>query len=84
MKFLVDAQLPLQLAKLLQEADYDTIHTRQLPQKNATPDSIINSISIQEERTVITEDSVLLIRSSLYSNPINFCYSQQETSKIQT
>lgn len=57
MKFLIDAQLPIRLAKLLQEAGYDTIHTRELPQQNATPDSIINSISIQEERVVITKDS---------------------------
>jgi predicted nuclease of predicted toxin-antitoxin system len=41
----------------LQKAGYDTIHTRELAQQNATPDSIINSISIQEERIVITKDS---------------------------
>lgn len=57
MKFLVDAQLPLRLARLLQEAGYDTIHTRELPLQNATPDSIINSLSIQQERVVITKDS---------------------------
>jgi len=57
MKFLVDAQLPIRLARLLQTAGYDTLHTRELPQQNATPDSIINSISIQEERIVITKDS---------------------------
>lgn len=57
MKFLVDAQLPLRLARQLQEARYDTIHTRELPQQNTTPDSTINSISIQEERVVITKDS---------------------------
>jgi predicted nuclease of predicted toxin-antitoxin system len=57
MKFLVDAQLPVRLARLLQEAGYDIIHTRELPQQNATSDSSINSISIQEERVVITKDS---------------------------
>ncbi len=46
MKFLVDAQLPIRLARLLQEAGYDTIHTRELPQQNATPDSIINTLSV--------------------------------------
>jgi predicted nuclease of predicted toxin-antitoxin system len=45
MKFLVDAQLPIRIARLLQEAGYDTIHTRELPLQNATPDSIINSLS---------------------------------------
>ncbi|XPM52848.2 MAG: DUF5615 family PIN-like protein [Leptolyngbya sp. IPPAS B-1204] len=57
MKFLVDAQLPIRLARLLQEAGYDTIHTRDLPQQNATPDSIINTLSVQQERIVITKDS---------------------------
>jgi predicted nuclease of predicted toxin-antitoxin system len=57
MKFLVDAQLPIRLARSLREAGYDTIHTRELPQQNATPDSTINSLSIQQERVVITKDS---------------------------
>lgn len=57
MKFLVDAQLPIRLARSLQEAGYDTIHTRELPQQNSTPDSTINSLSIQQERVVITKDS---------------------------
>lgn len=57
MKFLVDAQLPLRLAQLLQAASHDALHTKELPQQNATPDSIINSLSIQQERVVITKDS---------------------------
>lgn len=55
MKFLVEAQLPIRLARLLRDAGYDTIHTRELPQQNTTPDSIINSISIQDERVVVTK-----------------------------
>jgi predicted nuclease of predicted toxin-antitoxin system len=39
MKFLVDAQLPVRLARFLQGAGYDTIHTRDLPLKNTTPDT---------------------------------------------
>ena len=42
MKFLVDAHLPLHLAYQLQEAGYDTIHTRNLPLENRTPDDAIN------------------------------------------
>ncbi|HLO88272.1 MAG TPA: DUF5615 family PIN-like protein [Nostocaceae cyanobacterium] len=57
MKFLVDAQLPVRLARLLQAAGYDTIHTSDLPNKNATTDLEINAISIQEERIVISKDS---------------------------
>jgi predicted nuclease of predicted toxin-antitoxin system len=56
MKFLVDAQLPLRLARVLQSAGCDTIHTKDLPRRNATPDSEINLLSIQESRIVITKD----------------------------
>lgn len=56
MKFLVDAQLPLRLARVLQSAGCDTIHTKDLPRQNATPDSEINWLSIQESRIVITKD----------------------------
>ncbi len=57
MKFLVDAQLPIRLPRFLQASGYDTLHTRDLPQQNATSDSQINDISIQQERIVITKDS---------------------------
>ncbi len=55
MKFLVDAQLPVRLARFLQSAGYDTLHTCDLPQHNATPDSFINQFSIQDQRVVITK-----------------------------
>ena len=57
MKFLVDAHLPLHLAYRLQDAGYDTIHTRDLPLENRTPDGTINQISVDEKRIVITKDA---------------------------
>lgn len=57
MKFLVDAQLPVRLARFLQVSGYDTLHTRDLPQQNATSDTQINDISIEQGRVVITKDS---------------------------
>ncbi|WP_414570987.1 DUF5615 family PIN-like protein [Nostoc sp. CCY 9925] len=56
MKFLVDAQLPVRLARFLQASGYDTIHTRDLPRENATPDIEINAVSIKESRILITKD----------------------------
>jgi predicted nuclease of predicted toxin-antitoxin system len=56
MKFVVDAQLPKRLARFLQAAGHDTLHTSDLPQQNATPDSGINRLSMQQERIVITKD----------------------------
>lgn len=60
MKFLVDAQLPRRLARWLQIAGYDTLHTRDLPQQNATPDQDINALSIVQQRIVITKDTDFL------------------------
>ena len=60
MKFLVDAQLPVRLARFLQSAGYDAVHTRDLPQQNATSDVEINALSIAQERIVITKDADFL------------------------
>jgi predicted nuclease of predicted toxin-antitoxin system len=60
MKFLIDAQLPMRIANLLENLGYDVIHTRNLPLKNATPDSEINKLSILEQRIVITKDKDFL------------------------
>ncbi len=56
MKFLVDAQLPLRLARFLREAGHDVLHTRELPDKNATSDAEILRISMAQQRVVVTKD----------------------------
>lgn len=56
MKFIVDAHLPVRLARFLQSAGYDTIHTRDLPKQNATTDAEIIDISMQQARVVVTKD----------------------------
>jgi predicted nuclease of predicted toxin-antitoxin system len=56
-KFLIDAQLPKRLSRLLQAAGYDAVHTRDLPLQNATPDEAINKLSVQEQRILISKDT---------------------------
>jgi predicted nuclease of predicted toxin-antitoxin system len=56
MKFLIDAQLPRSLKQLFISKGHDCIHTLDLEQGNETPDKIINSISIKQQRIVITKD----------------------------
>lgn len=56
MKFLVDAQLPLRLARWLKAAGHDVVHTLDLPGRNRTEDRDINRLSLREQRTVITKD----------------------------
>lgn len=69
MKFLVDAQLPLRLARCLREVGHDVVHTRELPEQNATPDSVINQISVDQERVVITKDADFLETFLLQQRP---------------
>ena len=57
MKFIVDAQLPQKLSELLIILGYDSIHTLDLIDKNATEDETIRELSVKEFRIVITKDS---------------------------
>jgi predicted nuclease of predicted toxin-antitoxin system len=57
MKFLIDAHLPPRLKKVLCEAGHDAIHSQDLPKKNASPDDLLNRISVDENRVIITKDS---------------------------
>ena len=69
MKFLVDAQLPRRLAAWLSAAGFDTVHTLDLPLGNRTPDTLINDVSIDEARIVITKDSDFVDSFMLQEKP---------------
>jgi predicted nuclease of predicted toxin-antitoxin system len=69
MKFLIDAQLPKRLAVWLNSAGYDAVHTTKLPRKNLTTDLEINSISMEEQRIVISKDSDFLDSFRLKREP---------------
>ncbi len=56
MKFLVDAQLPVRLARFLDSVGHDALHTSELPNRNATPDSEIGAIAYADDRVVVTKD----------------------------
>ncbi len=57
MNFLIDAQLPRRVARILTAAGHDVVHTLDLPKGNRTTDAEINAVSLQEQRVVITKDS---------------------------
>ena len=69
MKFVVDAHLPPGLCALLQAAGHDAIPTRQLPAQNRTPDEAINTLSLGEQRVVITKDSDFYHSHLLHGKP---------------
>lgn len=56
MKFLVDAQLPVRLARFLTKAGYDALHTAELPDGNRTTDGRIADLADGEGRVLITKD----------------------------
>ncbi len=56
-KFLIDAQLPKRLSRMMQARDLDVLHTLDLPDGNKTKDSQINTISLEEKRIVVTKDN---------------------------
>lgn len=57
MRFLVDAHLPRRIARRLQEAGHDAMHTLDLPDGNRTTDAEISAISLREQRVVVTKDA---------------------------
>jgi predicted nuclease of predicted toxin-antitoxin system len=57
MKFLVDAQLPRNLAWWLAEAGHDALHTLDLPRKNRTTDAEVVERAVQDGRVVVSKDS---------------------------
>ncbi|MEH2355382.1 MAG: type II toxin-antitoxin system ParD family antitoxin [Nostoc sp.] len=79
---MVDAQLPVRLARFLKTSGYDTIHTRDLPRENATPDNEINAVSIQQSRILVTKDVDLNI--SLTTELEQFIQSQVASGKYNS
>ncbi len=56
MKFLVDAQLPAHLARLLVSAGHDAMHTREMPAGNASSDREITRFADEDGRVIVTKD----------------------------
>ena len=55
MKFIIDAHLPRSISTFFNQ--HDVIHTSELKEGNRTKDRIINSLSILEDRVLITKDN---------------------------
>lgn len=56
MRFLVDAQLPARLARVLTAVGHDSVHTSELPDGNRTSDPAICDLADAEDRVVVTKD----------------------------
>lgn len=68
-RFIVDAQLPVTIANFLKYKGHDAIHTSELPNGNATTDTEIKKITINENRILITKDDDFLQSYLLFKAP---------------
>jgi predicted nuclease of predicted toxin-antitoxin system len=69
MKFVVDAHLPPGLCVTFGQAGHDAIHTSRLPARNRTSDEVINSLSVSQQRVVVTKDSDFYYSHVLHGRP---------------
>lgn len=69
MKFLIDAHLPMSLKNWLIDKGHDAIHTRELPEKNATDDIEIIRIADSENRIVASKDRNFYSHHALFGRP---------------
>jgi predicted nuclease of predicted toxin-antitoxin system len=55
MRFLVDTQLPLLLAKILNQRGYDAVHSTHFDQGHLLKDKAISEIVIVQDRIIVTK-----------------------------
>ncbi len=63
MKFVVDAHLLRRLCGVLSSHGHEAVHTLDLPAGNATSDEVINRISLDDLRVVISKDTDFSFRT---------------------
>jgi predicted nuclease of predicted toxin-antitoxin system len=68
-KFLVDAQLPLALARWLRQQGHDAVHTLELPDRNRTKDSTLLQLAKADGRTLVTKDGDFQLTFELGKGP---------------
>lgn len=71
MKFVVDAQLPLRLARHLSDHGHDAIHSLQLPQGNRTSDAELAETADSQGRVMLTKDRDFEIGHLVHGSPRN-------------
>lgn len=69
MKFLIDAQLPPALCRVLEERGHEAIHTSSLPSGNATRDADVRATAAIEGRVLVTKDADFFDELVLHGAP---------------
>ena len=59
-QFIVDAQLPKKLSDFLIKKGFESLHTLDLPDRNATSDKFLKELAYKENKILITKDDDFL------------------------
>ena len=74
MKFLLDAQLPKKLSLFLSYRGHDSLHTLDLPRKNRSKDSELNTFSVDDKRVLISKDMDFVESLLISDKPYKLLY----------
>ena len=74
MKFLLDAQLPKKLSLFLEYKGHDSLHTLDLPNQNKSKDNELNTLSIKEQRVLISKDMDFVESLLISDKPYKLLY----------
>ncbi len=74
MRFLLDAQLPRRLARILSDIGHETAHTLDLPDGNRTADSRLCVVADAEARILVTKDKDFVDRFLLHGSPTRLLF----------
>lgn len=69
MKFLIDAQLPRQMAVWLGSTACDAVHTLDLPNGNRSTDTQLIEVADREQRVIATKDADFVNTHTLHGQP---------------
>jgi len=73
MKFLIDAQLPIGVKKILVNSGFDAIHTDDLPDRERSTDNQIREFAEKENRIVVSKDSDFVDSFHIRYSQKSFC-----------
>ena len=65
----MDAHLPRSLCTLLAAHGHDVLHTHELPEQNVAKDGILNRLSLDEQRVVVSKDTDFFYSHLLQGRP---------------
>lgn len=74
MKWVVDTQLPYQLASALKKRGHEAVHVSELPRGNSTRDEEITALADRDGAVVVTKDGDFVAAKALSGKPGRLLY----------